>query len=121
MQLVGDRFGGVGLVAFGPCRGGIAAFAFPAHHLARFLLFGGGDGGGTKRGERCFERFGSVGERDAVLRTLGSGDAGLDGGEIEFDDLRVGGVLGFAGVEEALLFGVCLDECDVFVGASGHA
>ena len=57
----------------------------------------------------------------AILRALGAGDAGLDGGEIELEGL---GVLGFGragGVEEALLLVVGLDERDLLFAAAGEA
>ena len=98
--------------------GGVAAFAFPAEHLA-----GGGlvAVGAEERGELLLEAVGGLREEDAVLRALGAGDGGLYGGEIEREGGGVFGFGGFGGVEEALFAEVGFDEGDVGFGAAGEA
>ena len=69
--------------------GGVAAFGLPAEDLA-----GGGlvAIGAEQGGELLGEAGGGLREKDAILRALGAGDAGLDGGEIQGQGGRV---LGF--------------------------
>ena len=96
----------------------MAALALPAHDLARDVLVGVG---AEQRGSCLLKLAPASREQHAVLRALGAGDAGLDGGEIEREGC---GVLGFGrvgGVEEALLLVVGLDERDVLFAAAGEA
>ena len=60
-----------------------------------------------------------VGERDAVLRTLGTGDRRHDGGEVELEVLGVAR-LGLGVVPQALRLGVGLDERDLLGAAAGQ-
>jgi len=59
-------------------------------------------------------------EQHAILRALGSGDAGLHGGEVELKGLRVNGFGGGGGVEETLLLVIGLDEGDLLFAAAGE-
>ncbi len=77
--------------------------------------------GPSSDGQLLFEAGAGFAQQDAVLRALGAGDAGLDGGQIEREGLRVLGFGRVGGVEEALLFEVGLDERDLLGGAAGEA
>ena len=105
-------------VIFG-CYGGVGdRLALPRGGGARAERLGGGR---EQRGQLLGKAGGRLFEQDAILRALGAGHAGLDGGEVELEGL---GVLGFGrvgGVEEALLVVVGLDEGDVFFAAAGEA
>ena len=98
---------GTGGVAGGA---GMAAFTFPANHLARDALVAGET---EEVGELLLEAGRDVGEEDTILRALGTGDGGLNSGEIEREGGRVGSFGGVVGVEEALGTQVGLDEGDV--------
>ena len=77
--------------------------------------------GASSEGSCCGEARGCVLEEHAILRAFWTGDAGLDGGEVELEGL---GVLGFGrggGVEEVLLLVVRLDERDLVFAAAGEA
>ena len=54
-----------------------------------------------------------VGESDAVLGALRSGDARFDVAQVQLEGVAVGGLLGVGLVEEALLAGVGVDELDL--------
>ena len=94
----------------------MATFALPAQDLARGVLVGVG---AEERGELLGEAGCGLREEDAILRALGAGDGGLDGGEVEGQGGGVLGLGGGGGVEEALLAEVGLDEGDVGLGAAG--
>ena len=70
--------------------------------------------------ERLLEPELGLPERDAILRTLGSGEAGLDGGQIELDRRRVDRLDGVVGAEEPLLLRVRLDQPDLRIVAAGE-
>ena len=72
-----------------------------------------------QRRQRLAEGNGCPAERHAILRTLGPGDAGLDGRQIETHHVRVLGLRSRRGVEQALLLAVALHQLDLLVGASG--
>ena len=95
----------------------VAAFAFPA-------AFGRAVDGrllGVNGSER-FRQAGFMSESgDAVLRALGAGEAWLDRGEIESNDLGERRRRRAIGAEQALLLGVALDEIDFGLGAAGSA
>src|ERR1019366_3729207 len=60
--------------------------------------------------ERRAKRAARARERDTVLGTLGSGQAGFDAREVEFDVLGARGLDGLGVVPDALGLGVGLDE-----------
>ena len=111
----GGGRGGAGDVAGS---GGVAAFTFPADHLAG----GARVGADTEEvGQLLGEAGGGLGEEHPILRALGAGDAWLYGAEVKREG---GAVLGFRsvrGVEEALGAHVGLDEGDLGVCAAGEA
>jgi len=59
-------------------------------------------------------------EDDAVLRALGAGDAGFDGGEIEGEKFGIFGFGSFVVVEEALLAAVGFDQSNLIRGTSAE-
>ena len=61
-----------------------------------------------------------MGKHDAILRTLGAGDAGLDGREIEGEQFGVFGFGSFLVVEKSLLAAVGFDQSDLLVGAAAE-
>ena len=77
--------------------------------------------GREQRGQLLGEAGGGVFQQHAILRALGSGHAGLDGGEVELEGLGVVGLGRAGGVEEALLLVIGLDERDLFFAAAGEA
>ena len=60
-------------------------------------------------------------ERHAILRALGAGHGGDDGGEIEFQRIGENRIGRLVGAEEALFLGVGFDELDLIFGARGEA
>jgi hypothetical protein len=48
-----------------------------------------------------------------VLRALGAGEAGLDGGEIELENIGVVSRLGAIHAPHALRLGIRLDQCNL--------
>ena len=71
-------------------------------------------------GEGGLEALPHVGERHAILRPLRSGNAGLDGAEVELEELVEHGRGRFVGAEHALLPGVTLDQVDQLALAPGR-
>ena len=69
------------------------------------------------------ERLGELGlgltQQHAVLRALGAGERRYDGGQVELEVLRVHR-LGLGVVPQALLLGICLDECKLVGAAPGE-
>ena len=77
-----------------------------------------GDGFGEEGVKSGFEG----GKLDPVLGAFGAGDAGFDGGEVEFDDGgEVERVLFLRDAEKALGAEVVLHQLDLFRGAAGAA
>ena len=72
-----------------------------------------------ERRQRRRERVARLAQRDPVLRAPRPCDRGLDGGEVELDDLRVRRLL-LGVVPEPVLLAVRLDERDLVVAASGE-
>src|SRR6185437_16978089 len=70
--------------------------------------------------EQRADRVRGAAQRDAVLRTLGAGDRGLERAEIELERLRVLGLVRRV-VPEALHLGVGLDEANLMLGPAGQA
>ncbi len=64
---------------------------------------------------------GCVLQQHAILGPLGAGDAGLNGGQVELEGLRVFGLGRAGGVKEALLLVIGLDQIDLFFAAAGQA
>ena len=61
-----------------------------------------------------------LGQRHAVLRALGPGDARHDVGEVELDRVAEGGLLGVLVVPQPLLPGVGLDQLELLGRAAGE-
>ncbi len=106
--------------------GPAAAFAFEPG-LALGVDRGGPGGsaglGGRRLGldhrlERLLERRLGVGQPDPILGPLGPGQAGLDGGQVEFQDVGVRRLGHPDGVEQPLGLGVGLDQVDQLAGAA---
>ena len=70
--------------------------------------------------ERRVVGVGGLAQRDAVLRALRAGEAGLDGREVELERVRVRRLVGALLVEEALLLRVRLDELDELLRTAGE-
>ena len=60
-------------------------------------------------------------QRHAVLRTLGTGERGLDGGEIEFERVGENRIGRRVGAENALQLRVSVDQGDTLGAAAGEA
>ena len=99
----------------------IPAFAFPGFRVAGRCT---GLRSGLRldqRGQSFVERLPSLGQDDAILRTLRSSEAWLNRGEVQREQLGVFRFGSFLVVEKPLLAGISLDESDLVGGASGEA
>src|SRR5438105_7206102 len=76
--------------------------------------------GALLHGEGGLEALPHVGERHAILGPLGSSHAGLDGAEVELEELVEYRCGRFVGAEHALLPGVALDQVDQLAVAPGR-
>src|SRR5438094_4875475 len=70
--------------------------------------------------EGGLEALPHVGERHAILRPLGSGHAGLDGAEVEPEELVEYRCGRFVGAGDALLPGGALDQAGELTDAAGR-
>ena len=67
--------------------------------------------------ERLDERGPHAGQRDAVLRSLGSGDRGHDGRQVQLEHLAEHGLGVAVAAEQPLLLRVALDEVDAVLAS----
>ena len=121
---------GIDVEAILDCRGDVRAGAFSATaasatasrcHTAAVREPSGLAVGASSAGQLLRKAGGCILQQHAILRALGPGHAGLDGGEVEFEGLRVLGFGRAGGAEEALVLVVGLDEVDLFFAAAGEA